>query len=180
MRGVSIVCFFLCVTLAFQVLPLHAEPSPIPARAQRSSTQKIPFRASPTDLLVFPFSACDADVKQLCPTQKESPLKCLLQHFESQRSSEYPWRRRPAFSKACSRWLWARQECVSYVRLAGKCRVSESARDCLRRVPPRDLPPGCRDTEYYRSVLLYGEMKRTQRMRPPEKSKENRTEQHAE
>ncbi|RNF13499.1 uncharacterized protein Tco025E_06173 [Trypanosoma conorhini] len=180
MKGVRTVWLVVCVTLLLQVLSSRAEPSVVPARSQRQSVQHPSSRASPTKFLVFPFAACDADAKRLCPTQKESPLKCLLQHFESQRFSEAPWRRRPAFSEACRRWLWARQECVSYVRLPGRCRASESARDCLRRVPPRDLPPGCRDTEYYRSVLLYGEMKSKQGMRPRNKSNDNETQKLAE
>ncbi|KAF8288964.1 Enriched in surface-labeled proteome protein 18 [Trypanosoma cruzi] len=167
MRGVCTVWIFVCVVLMFGLSLSHAELSTTENQFQELSPPQTSSEVSETNSLTFPFFACEAELRQFCPKQMEAPLKCLLQHFESQRNTKLPWRRRITFSSACSRWLWARQECVSYVRQTGICRASESARNCLRRIPPRGIPSGCRDTEYYRSVLLYGEMKRKQGLWKP-------------
>ncbi|ORC93144.1 uncharacterized protein TM35_000024700 [Trypanosoma theileri] len=85
----------------------------------------------------------------------------------TQRPQEEPAETQPRrpihFGKECSSWLRAREVCVTYVRRSGRCRASETARECLRRVPASLLPPGCRNTDYHRSVMLYGEMKRQKR-----------------
>ncbi|KAH9582240.1 hypothetical protein LSM04_008178 [Trypanosoma melophagium] len=174
------------------LLMVSADHTPIQTR--------IPQRAPPKTAPYFLYSVCDAEIQQLCPSQEDAPLKCLLQHFNTARRNTrravpmhgrphllhaYPQSHKPPpqqqlqslqkqpeelnetqprranlFGKECSSWLRAREVCVTYVRRTGRCRASETARECLRRVPASLLPPGCRNTDYHRSVILYGEMKR--------------------
>nr|CCC93663.1 conserved hypothetical protein [Trypanosoma congolense IL3000] len=144
----------------------------IETRVHEESEKKFPDMREKEFSLI---SACKREARELCPDQEQAPLKCLLCHFasgcagepkESSTTGQQPRRGLPAFSKECSGWLQAREECVSFARSAGHCHDGETARECLRRIPKHLLSAGCRDSAYYRSVLLYGKMKQKQEDTP--------------
>ncbi|KEG10019.1 hypothetical protein DQ04_04301090 [Trypanosoma grayi] len=171
-----VVCVSACILLSLLLVTAERATVSSPQQPAVRPPHRLHARRLPssTGSPFSVFSVCDAEIEHLCPTNKEAPLKCLLQQFLESRNNVYastttqghsqlPQHRLTAFSKECSSWLWGREECVSYVRMAGKCHASETARECLRRIPVRQLPPACRDTEYYHGVLLYGVLKRQRR-----------------
>lgn len=98
--------------------------------------------------------ACRKELPTLCKDRKDS-MRCL--------TSKAP----EVSDKVCKEWLDARAGCNKFLKDNKKCAAKENARVCLRNIAKEELPSDCAESDYYKSVKLFGAFRR-RASRPPQ------------
>lgn len=102
--------------------------------------------------------ACRKELPTLCKDRKDS-MRCLTaKHTEVK-------------DVVCREWLDARAGCNTFLKENKKCAAKENARVCLRNIAKEELPASCSDSEYYKSVKLFGAFRRRASRQPGQQSK---------
>lgn len=118
------------LALSVLVLLVVADPPAKPAKVVRSLLQ-----------------ACRKEIPTLCKDRKDA-MRCL-----TAKAAEVQ-------DPVCATWLNARTTCNKFLQDSQKCAPKDNLRVCLRKLPKEDVPATCSDTDYYKSVRMFGSFRR--------------------
>ena len=91
--------------------------------------------------------ACRKEFLRLCSDRKDA-VKCLAASKDKVEDT------------TCKTWLDARESCLDAVKKSKQCDEKESPRACLRRLDRALLPDQCSESDFYRSVKMFGMFRR--------------------
>jgi hypothetical protein len=94
--------------------------------------------------------ACRKQLPTLCP-QSKNTMKCLEDGLES------------ITDDVCKSWVQARKTCLAAATSSAKCSKKENPRSCLRSLKAEDLGAECTDTDFYKSVRMFGAIRRNKK-----------------
>jgi hypothetical protein len=91
--------------------------------------------------------ACRKQLPTLCANRKDT-MKCLEDGLES------------ITDEVCKSWVQARKTCLAAATSSSKCAKKENPRSCLRSLKAEDLGSECTETDFYKSVRMFGAIRR--------------------
>lgn len=113
------------------------------ATTSGSAAKETSTKRKPRSIL----QACRKELPTLCKDRKDA-MRCL-----STKAAEVK-------DPVCAEWLNARASCNKFLKDNNKCPAKENSRVCLRNIAKEELPAACSDSDYYKSVKLFGAFRR--------------------
>jgi hypothetical protein len=95
--------------------------------------------------------ACRKELPVICKDRKDA-MRCLASSADKVQDP------------VCQEWLTARATCNKFLKENNKCTAQQNARICLRNIAKEELPETCAETDYYKSVKLFGAFRRRTRV----------------
>jgi hypothetical protein len=123
---------------AAETQPAPAEETPAPVVASARKPRSI-------------LQACRKELPLICKDRKDM-MRCLASNADKVQDP------------VCQEWLSARTACNKFLKENNKCTAQQNSRICLRNIAKEELPTSCAESDYYKSVKLFGAFRRRTRM----------------
>lgn len=136
----------MAVFAAFASAAEEAAAAEVAQPAAPEETAAVAGKRKPRSIL----QACRKELPVVCKDRKDA-MRCLASNADKVQDP------------VCQEWLNARSTCNKFLKENNKCTAQQNARICLRNIAKEELPAACAETDYYKSVKLFGAFRRRTR-----------------
>lgn len=146
MSWLNRVCLLVAVAALLASAAEESAEVAQPVAAEETSAPAVTKR-KPRSIL----QACRKELPVICKDRKDA-MRCLASSADKVQDP------------VCQEWLTARATCNKVLKESNKCTAQQNARICLRNIAKEELPDSCTETDYYKSVKLFGAFRRRTRV----------------